>query len=62
MSFLSFPVFFLMDGHAEHDQDDPRDVLDGGELAQHDRAGDDGERRQQRQHERERGARQPGHG
>jgi hypothetical protein len=51
-----------MNDHAQHDQGDPRDVGDGGDLTQHDRAGDGGEHRQQRQHERERGARQPGHG
>lgn len=47
---------------AEHDQGDARHVLDGRDLAQHDRADDGGEDRQQGQHQRERRAGQPGHG
>ena len=52
----------LVDRDAEHDQGDARHVKDGRDLAQHDRADDGGEHRQQREHERERRARQPGHG
>jgi hypothetical protein len=51
-----------MDRDAQHYQRDARGVLDGRDLAQHDRAHDRGEDRQQRQHHREGGARQPGHG
>jgi hypothetical protein len=47
---------------AEHDQGDARHVRDGRDLAQHDRADDGGEDRQQGQHQRERRAGQPGHG
>jgi len=47
---------------AEHHQGDPGGVLDGRELAQHDRADDGGEHRQQGQHQGERGPWQPGHG
>jgi hypothetical protein len=52
----------LVQGDAEHHQRDARDVAGRGELAQHDRADDGSEHRQQRQHERERGPGQPRHG
>jgi hypothetical protein len=52
----------LMDCDAEYDKRDARGVLDGRDLTQHDRADDGGEDRQQSQHQRERGAGQPGHG
>jgi hypothetical protein len=60
MSSRCFPCIG-MKAHAQDDQGDPRDVGDGGDLAQHDRAGDRGAYRQQRQHEREGGPRQPRH-
>jgi hypothetical protein len=44
-----------------HHEGDARDVLNGGHLAQDDRAYDGGEHRQQREHERERSPRQPRH-
>jgi|HubBroStandDraft_6_1064221.scaffolds.fasta_scaffold34002_4 hypothetical protein len=50
-----------MDRDAQHHQSDAGDVLNGGNLTQHDRADDGGEHRQQRQHERERGPGQPCH-
>jgi hypothetical protein len=56
-----FPLL-LMHRDAEYYQRDARGVLDGRNLAQHDRAHDRGEDRQQRQHQREGGPRQPGHG
>ena len=52
----------LMHRDAEYYQRDAGGVLNGRDLAQHDHADDDGEDRQQRQHEREGGAGQPGHG
>jgi len=51
-----------MDCHAQHYQRDTHGVLDGGDLAEHDRADDGGEGRQQGQHQRERRPRQPAHG
>jgi len=52
----------LVDRDAEHDQGDARHVRDGRDLAQHDRADDGGDDRQQSQEQRERRAGQPGHG
>jgi hypothetical protein len=51
-----------MQRDAQHHQADAGRILECGDLAQHDRADDGGEHRQQRQHQGERGARQPGHG
>jgi hypothetical protein len=56
-----FPLL-LMHRNADYYQRDARGVLDGRNLAQHDRADDGGANRQQREHQRECRARQPGHG
>jgi hypothetical protein len=53
---------YLVCRDADDHQPDAEQVLAGRELAKDDRADDRGEHREQREHEREAGAGQPGHG
>jgi len=47
---------------AKDDEPDAGQLAGGRDLAEHDGSGDRGERREQGEHQRERGPGQPGHG